>query len=455
MSELFQKVVALPVSASEAFAWHARPGALERLIPPWEQVRVLNPGSGIEEGSVGEMSVRIGPARVKWVARHSDCQVGRRFRDSQIAGPFARWEHSHEFDTTGSNSCVLTDRIEYDLPCGAAGRLLGSRFVRRKIDAMFTYRHTTTRDDLTAHARFADLGIRHIAVTGASGLIGSTLVPMLTTGGHRVTRLVRGVANEGEVNWDPQGSFDAAPLDGVDAVIHLAGVNIASARWSGWVKARIRASRVRGTEVLCQALARLTAPPKVLVCASASGIYGDRGDERLTERSAPGTGFLADVGKEWEQATLPAAQAGIRVVHLRFGMVLSPRAGALSKLLPPFQMGGGGRIGSGRQFWSWISIDDAIGAIHHALMTESLAGPVNAVAPAALTNAEFTRALGTIINRPTILPLPAFAIRLGLGEMADELLLASARVEPLALQQSGYEFRQPTLESALRHVLGR
>jgi uncharacterized protein (TIGR01777 family) len=270
-----------------------------------------------------------------------------------------------------------------------------------------------------------------------------------------VTRLVRGAAKEGEIVWNPGATWDATPLDRVDAVVHLAGANIASARWSGLVKQRIQASRVQATERLCQALAGLRSPPRVFVCASAVGIYGDRGDERLTEESPLGIGFLADVGREWEQATAPASQAGIRVVNLRFGIVLSPRGGALSKMLLPFQLGAGGRVGSGRQFWSWISIDDAAGAIHHAILTESLSGPVNVVAPEPVSNREFTRVLGKVLRRPTVLPLPAFAARAGLGEMANELLLASTRVEPRVLQQSGYEFRQPTLESALKHVLGR
>ena len=222
----------------------------------------------------------------------------------------------------------------------------------------------------------------NVDITGSSGLVGSTLVPMLTTGGHHVTKLVRSDAGEFDVEWDPQAdTFDAAALDGVDAVVHLAGENIAAARWNANVKEKIRSSRVNGTRVLCEGLAKMPTPPKVLVCASAIGFYGDRGDELLTEESAAGSGFLAEVAQEWEAATAPAREAGIRVVHLRFGVILSPRGGALAKMLLPFKLGMGGRVGSGRQYWSWISVDDAAGAIHHALMTDSLRGPVNAVAP--------------------------------------------------------------------------
>lgn len=294
-----------------------------------------------------------------------------------------------------------------------------------------------------------------VAITGSSGLVGSTLVPLLTTGGHSVTRLVRRDAGQGEVLWNPQAErFDASPLEGIDAVVHLAGENIAGSRWNARVKQRLRDSRVAATRGLCEGLAAMSSRPKVLVCASAVGFYGDRGDELLDEESRPGSGFLADLAHDWEDATAPAAEAGIRVVNLRFGVILSPKDGALAKMLLPFKLGAGGRVGCGKQYWSWISIDDAAGAIHHAIMTDDLVGPVNAVAPNPVTNHEFTKTLGRVLRRPTFIPMPAFAARLALGEMADELLLASSRVEPKKLVQSGYDFRQPTLEAALRHLLG-
>jgi uncharacterized protein len=297
----------------------------------------------------------------------------------------------------------------------------------------------------------------NVAVTGSRGLVGSALIPFLTTGGHRVTRLVRGTAaGPDETVWDPlRGPLDAARLDGADAVVHLAGENIAAGRWTPARKAEIRRSRVDGTRSLCEALARVPRPPKVLVSASAIGLYGDRGPEILTEQSAPGTGFLTDVCREWEAATERASGAGVRVVNLRFGMVLSPRGGALQKLLLPFRLGMGGRIGDGRQFTSWIALDDAVGVVHHALCEESIRGPVNAVAPGPVTNAEFARTLARVLRRPTLLPVPAFAARLAFGEMADALLLASARVLPVRLQESGYRFRFPDLEAALRHLLGQ
>ncbi len=297
----------------------------------------------------------------------------------------------------------------------------------------------------------------HVAVTGSSGLIGSALVSFLGTDRHQVTRLVRrSPAGGGEVQWDPaEGILDPSRLDGVDALVHLAGENIASGRWTPGRKAEIRRSRVESTKRLCESLARLVRPPKALVSASAVGYYGDRGEEILREDSPPGTDFLATVCREWEAATEPASRAGVRVVQLRIGVVLSQAGGALKKMLLPFKLGLGGRIGSGAQFMSWIALGDVVGAIGHALGAESLAGPVNAVAPAPVTNAEFTRTLARVLRRPALAPMPAVMARLAFGELADALLLASARVVPTRLEGSGYRFRYPALEGALRHLLGQ
>jgi uncharacterized protein len=297
----------------------------------------------------------------------------------------------------------------------------------------------------------------NILVTGASGLIGSALLSSLTATGHGVTRLVRAQPKPGEkaARWDPlAGTIDTSAFEGVDAVVHLAGENIAE-RWTPAKKTAIRDSRVKGTQILCRALAGSASPPRVLVSASATGYYADRGEEILTEASPPGRGFLAEVCRAWEAATEPAQQRGIRVVPLRFGVVLSPAGGALAKLLPPFRLGLGGVLGSGRQYMSWIALDDVVGVIQQAIVSDALRGPTNAVAPRAVTNEEFTKILGRTLGRPTVLPLPAFAARLMFGEMADELLLASTRAEPAKLLASGYQFRYPELEHALRHLLAQ
>jgi uncharacterized protein (TIGR01777 family) len=297
-----------------------------------------------------------------------------------------------------------------------------------------------------------------VLISGSTGLIGSALISALATAGHDVVRLVRSAprADGLAVHWDPESErIDTVGLEGMDAVVHLAGENIGAGRWSRDRKARIFDSRVKGTRLLCESLANLNHPPQVLVCASAIGYYGSRGAEVMNEGSESGAGFLADVCREWEIATEFVGQTEIRVVNLRMGIVLSLAGGPLEKMLPPFKMGVGGILGKGRQYMSWIALDDAVGAIYHTLVTDSLQGPVNNVAPYPVTNREFTKALGRVLRRPTLFPLPSFGLRIMFGrEMANELFLSSTRVEPTRLLETGYAFQYPGLEDALRHVLG-
>lgn len=294
-----------------------------------------------------------------------------------------------------------------------------------------------------------------ILVTGSTGLVGSALVPMLRQSGHEVIRAVRRPTEKaGEVFWNPEsGDVDAARLSGIDAAINLAGENIAE-RWNEEKKRRIRDSRVVGTRLLAEAMTTLDPKPRVLIAASAIGFYGSRGAEIMREDSSSGDGFLAEVCREVEAATAPASECGIRVVKLRIGIILSAKGGALAKMLTPFKLGIGGKIASGDQYMSWIALDDIVGIIEHALGNEPISGPINLVAQNSVTNLEFTKTLGKVISRPTIFPIPAFGLRLIFGrEMADETLLASTRVEPKKLEESGYSFKYPTLEGALRHAL--
>jgi uncharacterized protein len=293
-----------------------------------------------------------------------------------------------------------------------------------------------------------------IIISGASGLIGNALIPFLTNNGHTIQRLVRKTASQNEISWNPDGgTIDSKALEGSDAVVHLAGESIAEGKWTPEKKERIKNSRIKGTTLLARTLSALNNPPRVLISASAIGYYGDRGEEILREDSGPGVGFLPQVCQEWEAAAAPAREKGIRVVNPRIGIVLSEKGGALLKMLRPFQMGAGGKIGSGHQFMSWIALDDLVNVIHFAIGTDTLQGPVNAVSPNPVTNSEFTKTLGKVLRRPTIFPLPTFAARAVFGEMADALLLASTRVHPGELVKASYVFLYPELEGALRHLL--
>jgi uncharacterized protein (TIGR01777 family) len=304
-----------------------------------------------------------------------------------------------------------------------------------------------------------NLRMARILISGASGPIGASLVPALKASGAQITRLTRrggaqAAPDDESIPWDPERPLAAGALSGFDAVIHLAGESIVG-RWSEAKKKKIRESRVMGTRNVAQALAQAKDKPNIFVCSSAIGYYGDRGDELLNEESAPGVGFLPEVCREWEAATRPATEAGIQTVQIRTGVVLSPRGGALSKMLTPFKMGVGGKIGSGKQWMSWIDVEDMVGAIHHILKSDLLHGPVNMVAPKPVTNEEFTGTLGSVLSRPAILPMPALAVKLLFGEMGETVLLGSQRVEPSQLISSGYPFRFRTLRQSLENILSR
>lgn len=294
-----------------------------------------------------------------------------------------------------------------------------------------------------------------ILMSGSHGLVGTALIKSLEADGHRIVRLVRHYpSDESEIEWSPDRySISLGLLEGFDAVIHLAGESIAEGKWTDEKKRRIKESRVKGTQLLGDALSNLTQPPHTFISASATGFYGDRDDELLTEQSEPGNDFLSDVCVEWERATDIARQSGIRTVNTRFGIILDQHGGALKKMLPPFRMGIGGRLGSGQQWMSWIALDDVIEGLKFVLQDKIIAGPINFVAPNPVRNTEFTKALGRVLSRPTLFPVPAFGLRLLFGEMADALLLSSQRVEPARLNQSGFEFRYRDLDAALKHIL--
>jgi uncharacterized protein (TIGR01777 family) len=447
----------VPVSAQRLFDWHMRPGAFERLSPPWGAPVVTSPWSRPVTGQDVEMQVPVLPGvRIPWTSHIAEVREGEMFRDVQTRGPFASFDHTHRFEAVSDTQSVMEDRIRYTLPLGPLGDLFGSGHARATLGALLAYRHRVLARDLQVHAR-ASRGPLRILVTGATGLVGRALIGFLETGGHEVHRLTRRAAQgPREIEFDPaRGAAHPSEMEGFDAVIHLAGDPIAKGRWTEEKKRLIRDSRVPFTRRLAETLAALRKPPSVFISASATGYYGDRGDRILRESDPPGEGFLPEVCVQWEGASEPAAHAGIRVAHIRTGLVLTPAGGALEPLLLPFSLGLGGPVGNGKQWWSFVALDDLLYLIHHVLMNEKVHGPVNATSPEPVTNADFAKTLGRVLSRPAFIPVPRFALELALGGMAGPLLFASTRVNPEKLLDTGFEFAYPSLESALRHELGR
>ncbi len=437
----------------EVFAWHTRPGALERLLPPWTPVRIGREATSLRDGE----ALIILPGGISWVARHDPAVFveGRRFADvlaTPVLAPLLRWRHTHAFDPEPGQRTSLTDTVETRVP-------------DRLLEEMFAYRTRQLVGDLGAHRRWQPPGGRRltVAISGSSGLIGSALGALLTTGGHRVVRLVRHNSEGlGSLRHNPVGPARlwraenpaSDLLDEVDAVVHLAGEPIAGV-FTDSHKRKVRESRVEPTRRLAEIAAR--AGVRVFVCASAIGYYGaDRGDEILTETSRRGRGFLADLVADWEDAARLAEKGGGRVVMVRTGIVQSPRGGALKLLRPLFQAGLGGPLGDGRAWMAWIGIDDLLDIYLRALIDSALDGPINATAPEPVRNAEYTDALARVLRRPAMLRVPSLGPQLLLGrEGAAELALASQRVLPARLTAAKQPFRHPGLETALRHLLGR
>lgn len=442
----------------DVFDWHERPGALERLTPPWGDIEVLHQSGGIRDGGRVSLRVRHGPKRFRWDLRHRDYVYGKQFRDEQVEGPMTSWLHTHSFAPRPDGGAIAEDEIEVEAPLGFAGAAVGPTFIKGELERLFRFRYRRLFTDLARHAAHKDRRRITVAITGASGLVGSQLRHFLTTGGHRVVPLVRDSRklDDGAIFWNPAtGVIDEKGLARVDAVVHLAGTSIASGRWTEPRKRSIKQSRVRGTEVLARTLGTMKNGPRVLITASAVGFYGNRGEDSLDENEPAGRGFLAEVCRAWEGATKPAERAGIRVATLRTGVVLSPGGGVLGQMLLPFKMGVGGRLGSGKQFMSWIDLDDLVGLILHALYDDDMRGPVNATSPHPVTNSTFTSALGRALGRPTILPVPSFAVKAAFGELGTEALLWGQRAIPKKATEAGFDFFYEGVEDSLRFQLGR
>lgn len=456
----FTATTRVPHPVGDVFGWHARPGALTRLTPAWAGSVVEESTPPLAEGTRSRLRVAVpgsyGLASVPWTAEHHGTVPGREFRDRMVRGPLAAWEHRHRFDDDGSGDTVVTDTVEYRALPGH--REFADRLMRPTLERQFAARSRRLAADLDFHARHAGAPLT-VAVTGASGTIGTQLAALLSTGGHTVVRLVRRAARTPlEITWDPRaGELDPAALRGVDVVVNLAGRSIGG-RLTDAAKRQIHDSRVLGTRLLVRAMAELGGEaPGALVSASAIGYYGaDTHGQPVTEKSPPGHDFLADVCVAWERAAYEAEASGARVVTVRTGVVQSPAGGALRAQLPLFLAGAGGRLGSGRQWLSWISLDDIAGLLAHAVLSPGLHGPLNGVAPMPVTGRDYARTLGEVLHRPALLPTPGLGPRLVLGaEGARLMALADQKVSADRAIDRGYRFRHPDLGSALREELGR
>ena len=443
-----------PCSAHDLYTWHSRAGALERLIPPWENTSVVSRQGGIAPGGRVEMRMHLGPIPYRWIAHHVEDKPGVMFRDIQKRGPFSSWSHSHIFSDTAGGA-LLEDRIEFSLPLHSLLPGFPKRHVHRILDKVFRYRHATLREDILLHQSCSTPPLR-ILITGASGVLGRALVPFLTTGGHQVWTLVRRRPDpeKQEIRWDPMaGTIGALPE--LDAVIHLAGEYIGLNRWTAEKKQRVIDSRTRGTSLLARTLATMPVSPRVFLSASAVGFYGDSQKRGLEEETAAGEDFISHVCDLWEKAAAPAKAAGIRTVLMRIGVVLTPRGGALQQLLRTAPCGFFRRFGHGRQSVSWIGIDDTISAMLHCLTQTDLRGPVNIAAPTPVTNTELMQTLSKVLHRPLLPPVPATLLRTIYGQMASEILLSGCDVSTAKLSASGFSFRHSTLEGLVRRQLSR
>jgi uncharacterized protein (TIGR01777 family) len=450
----FQRTIEVGTPLEHLWDWHQRPGAFERIAPPWQQVELLTPEPGV---SVGEnVLIRLRKAGLSrlWKARIVKVEEGCCFVDVQESGPFAHFRHQHLMSELTPATSQLRDRITFKLPgwCRWVPGLNGA--VKGQLGRVFRFRQERMRADLERYAGGQPGVGRRVLITGSTGLVGRRLKPFLQTLGFEVCGLSRSAAGEGTFSCDPAaGWIDPRALEGVDAVIHLAGENIASGRWSEGRKRRIMESRIQSTDTLVSAMAAMEVRPEVLISASGANFYGSS-PELKDERSPAGDGFLAEVCSAWENAAFKARDAGIRTVCLRTGVVLDPGGGALARMLPAFLAGMGGRIGSGKQAFSWIGMDQLLDCMVHVLDSPGLEGPLNAVHPDLVSQAEFARLLARLLRRPAVMPMPAGLVSGLFGEMGRETLLADLPVRPAVLEGSGFTFRQADLAATLGSLLG-
>jgi len=452
---------------AELWRFHARPGAFQRLAPPWIDVRLERQSEGIANGAEVLMSVPAGPGRVRWLARHEQFIDGEQFVDRAVYGPMKRWVHQHRVTpattiTGAASGALLSDEVEYSLPLSPLSQAIAGGFVRRDLQRMFDFRHARTAIDLAAHRPWAQRGPIRILLSGASGLIGQRLVAFLASAGHTVDRLVRRAPRQTgdatprlpgkEIEWDPRAArIEPSHLEGYDAIVHLGGVGVADKRWTAHRKTEILRSRTVSTALLAATVASLRRPPSVFIVASGTAIYAPS-TTPVSESAPQDDSFLAGVCRDWEDAANPTAPS-TRVVSLRLGPVLCAQGGFLSAMARLVRWALLGRLGTGMQVVPWLAMDDALRLIEHVMMTPSLRGPVNAVSPGLATNREILSAIGTAIGRPALIPVPQWAVRLLAGEMSDEVLPSRA-VAPTRLLESGFQFALADIHDAVGFELG-
>ncbi len=445
----------MPVDASTLYRWHARDGAFQRLVPPWDNIETIAATGGIQDGAKRIMKLHQGPMSLTWEANHYAHIKDEQFVDEQVRGPFKRWVHTHRFEAIDNSSSRLVDHIDYELPLAGLGRLAGGSQTQKMLQRMFTFRHRRTFEDLLRHN--AHQSPLTIAITGSSGLIGTALKAFLTTGGHRVRCLKRAQDDLGadDIYWSPStNELDHRLLDGIDAMIHLSGEPI-SQRWDEATKQRIEQSRIQSTKLISTAISRLDVAPSVFISASGVGYYGDTESTPVDETDPPGETFLARLCQRWEAATAAATDAGIRTVHLRIGVVLSPQGGALPEFQRALKWGLASRLGPGDQTISWIDRDDLLGAILFALNNPTLQGAVNATSPHPVTNRALMDHLADLQSWPSFIPVPSALIKGVMGRQAgEEVVLTGQHALPSKLVDTGFQFYYPSIESSLQMKLG-
>ncbi len=445
-----------PCDAKTLYDWHSRDGALERLLPPWEKTRIVSKTGSIAPGGRVILKMHNGPVPFTFHALHVEDVPGKMFCDIQEKGPFASWKHSHFFSDSPTGS-TLNDYVEYRLPLQNILPGMFRSYVHKNLAQVFFHREKLLLEDIKLHMRCSTKPLR-ILISGASGVLGRELIPLLTTGGHEVFRLVRRAPepDSNEIFWNPdEGILEVSKIPEIDGIIHLAGEYIGLSRWAEQRKQRVLDSRIKGTRLLARTAAKMSPRPSVFLSASAVGFYGNNPKLNISEDEPCGSDFISGVCRVWEEAAEPAREAGIRTVFLRLGVGLTPRGGALKKILSASRLGFVRRFGPGNQYISWISSDDMVSAMLHCFTCEELEGPVNIAAPNPVTNEEFMKTLARLTSRPLLFPVSEKLLHIVYGQMASEILLSGCHVSTSKLEKSGFVFRHPKLEFALYRLLGK